>query len=259
MTSRELGQLSQKLNRVSRLLHRLQSPGRDASFDDTDAANLHATLEELRVTEERLLQENQRLSDALLAVEAERKRYADLFDLAPNGYLVTNEAGTILEANKAMGLMLGLDVASIANEPITMLLPVDERPAFREFLLKVRSEAAALDHPTVWQKDISMGFKTNTPVQARCSISSAEGSSDNVIRWSFRDLTEHKRAEEAIKRANQSLKTSVHDRTVQLEDKILELESFHDAVVGRELRLAELEQEIERFRQRLSAYEQLEH
>ena len=248
--------VSEQLNQVSRLLHELQSQRRDAGLEQLTASpKLHTTMKDLRVAEAQLLEKNQTLCEALFAMEAERKLYCDLFDLAPDGYLVTDEAGTILETNRAMVELLGADADAVVNTSIDTLFLVADRPAFRDFLMNIRAEAAMLDHPVVWQKEMAIRFKATIPVLARCSISSGRGSNTKVIRWIFRDLTEQKRAEEIIERASQSLETSVHDRTVQLEEKILELESFHDVVVGRELRLIELEQEVDRLRHQIGKYE----
>lgn len=73
-----------------------------------------------------------------------------------------------------------------------------------------------------------------------------------------RDLTERKRAEEDLRRANQDLEKRVQERThklqelnVKLTEKIQELEDFQDVVVGRELRMMALEQEIKRLKTEL--------
>src|ERR671933_2398380 len=58
---------------------------------------LHCAWEELHVAQAELLQQNQELVTAREAVEAERRRYQELFELAPDGYLVTDVHGTIQE------------------------------------------------------------------------------------------------------------------------------------------------------------------
>ena len=62
---------------------------------------LLTAMEELQVAEEQLLQQNEELVATRYAVEAERQRYQDLFEFAPDGYLVTDPEGTIHEANHA--------------------------------------------------------------------------------------------------------------------------------------------------------------
>jgi PAS domain S-box-containing protein len=77
-----------------------------------------------------------------------------------------------------------------------------------------------------------------------------------------RDLTERKRAEEDLRRANQDLEKRVQERThnlqeanVRLTEKIQELEDFQDVVVGRELRMMALEQEIKRLKTELGKHQ----
>jgi PAS domain S-box-containing protein len=63
-----------------------------------------------------------------------------------------------------------------------------------------------------------------------------------------RDLTERRDAEERLRLANQELERQVQQRTNELMDKVMELQQFVDATVGRELRMAELEREVESLR-----------
>src|SRR5215471_7613953 len=62
---------------------------------------LRTALEELSVTDEELREQNTALAAAHVLAEAERRRYQELFDFAPHGYLVTDPASTIREANRA--------------------------------------------------------------------------------------------------------------------------------------------------------------
>lgn len=73
-----------------------------------------------------------------------------------------------------------------------------------------------------------------------------------------RDLTERRNAEEALKESKNMLEKRVAERTLELnetnavlQDRLEELEQFHDVVVGRELKLIELEKEIQRLQQEI--------
>src|SRR5436190_24291414 len=75
---------------------------------DETLENLRVALEELRTADEELRQQNEDLAAAHLAVEIERQRYQELFDLAPDAYLVTDRAGIITEANRSASEMFGI-------------------------------------------------------------------------------------------------------------------------------------------------------
>lgn len=64
--------------------------------------------EELEVAVEELQQQNAALANARQVIETERQRYQELFQFAPNGYLVTDESGTIQEANHAAAKLLNV-------------------------------------------------------------------------------------------------------------------------------------------------------
>ena len=68
---------------------------------------LQTTLEELQVADEELRQQNEELINGRTELEAEQQRYKDLFESAPDGYIITDGFGTILEANGAASLERG--------------------------------------------------------------------------------------------------------------------------------------------------------
>ena len=59
-----------------------------------------------------------------------------------------------------------------------------------------------------------------------------------------RDITDRKQAEEALHKSREELKERVH-----------ELEEFYQLAVGRELRMIELKEEVEKLREALGRYE----
>ena len=79
--------------------------------------DLHTALEELHVAEEEQYQQNEALAAARLTAEAERQRYQELFDFAPDGYLVTDPDGIIQEANRAAAILLGVPQPHLLDKP----------------------------------------------------------------------------------------------------------------------------------------------
>ena len=64
--------------------------------------------EELQVVVEELCQQNEDLAVIQAQLNAERQRYHDLFELAPEAYIVTDIAGKIREANRAAAKLLNI-------------------------------------------------------------------------------------------------------------------------------------------------------
>src|SRR5215203_3680340 len=61
--------------------------------------DMQVAVEQLRVAEEELRVQNDELERNRHAVESALARYQELFDLAPDPYITTDDAGTIQEAN----------------------------------------------------------------------------------------------------------------------------------------------------------------
>lgn len=109
-----------------------RTPLLTAAFEE-----LRVTLEELQVAEEELWQQYEELETACHLVEAERQRYRDLFEFAPDGYLVTDPAGTIQEANRAAALLLNIAPQRLIGKPLGVFISPEERRAFRDHLTRL--------------------------------------------------------------------------------------------------------------------------
>ena len=87
-------------------------------------------VEELHVAMEELRQQNEELALAQQSVEDERRRYQELFDCAPDGYLVTDVQGVILEANRAAVRLLNVPQPDLTGKPLFLFLAAHERKSF---------------------------------------------------------------------------------------------------------------------------------
>ncbi len=91
---------------------------------------LQVALEELQVVEEELREQNEELAVARELVELERQRYQDLFEFAPDGYLVTDSAGIIQEANRAAAILLAVRQKYLVNKPLILFIAHQDRQTF---------------------------------------------------------------------------------------------------------------------------------
>jgi PAS domain S-box-containing protein len=91
-------------------------------------------LEELQVAAEKLHLQNSELAAALAASEWERQRDQELFSEAPDGYLVTDAAGMIREANRAAALLLNVEQRFLVGFPLVIFVTSDSRQTFHSQL-----------------------------------------------------------------------------------------------------------------------------
>src|SRR5436190_4449163 len=106
---------------------------------DLEDANeeLRVSLEELRVAHEELSQQNRELEESRIRAEIQERRYRELFDSAPEGYIVTSPKGSILEANRQAARLIGVQPQRLSRKPITSYIPRPELPDFRARLNRI--------------------------------------------------------------------------------------------------------------------------
>jgi PAS domain S-box-containing protein len=106
--SGEIGEIFE-LDTMRRALIGMQRRAKGAGTPEAAEAALTAlsnAIEELQVAAEELEIKNEELMNALGELSAQHDRYQQLFDLMPDGYVTTDTAGAIVEANAAAGRLL---------------------------------------------------------------------------------------------------------------------------------------------------------
>jgi PAS domain S-box-containing protein len=154
-------------------------------------AELGRGLEALRRAEEELLQQQAALAAAREQAEAERRRYQELFEFAPDGYLVTDRDGIIREANRAAAALLGVAPPGLVSQPLHDFVAPGERPAFQAFLARLRQtgEAAA------WETLVQPRQAAPVPVALTAAAVGDLAGRPAALRWLVRDIGARRRAE----------------------------------------------------------------
>ena len=137
-------------------------------------------------------------------LEAERQRYHELFDLSPDGHLVTDLDGVILEANPAAGLLLGLPAALLRGKPLSLVVVEDDHATFEGALRRAEREGLVDDRVRVQPRQGPV-----VPVSLRVVHDLLSVPPSDQLQWTVR---------------NESTQS-------QLEDRLRDL-ALHDPLTG---------------------------
>src|SRR5262249_30998411 len=183
----------------------LESAEAEVNIQHAALVELQDTLEEqavlvseLRHEQTELRQELTEQAAAQQAVEAERQQYQTLFDLAPDGYLVTDTAGVIYDANPTPGRFLGLPPARLVGGPPTPLVPPGASSSFYTLL-------NALQHAQSPKQPWTGGFHPHgrQPFIGELTVAVRQevSSQGRWYHWLLRDITARVEAEAALRQA----------------------------------------------------------
>jgi PAS domain S-box-containing protein len=162
---------------------------------------LSISTQELEVAAEQLRQQNEELTFSRVEIEKERQRYLELFEFAPDGYLVTDGRGNIREANRTAADLLRLHQDLLAHKPLALFVSKKERPAFYQRLTELDLGV----QKTVQDWEIGLAPRQGPPFQASLTISALRDAKGRLasLRWLVHDITPRRRVEEALKESEE--------------------------------------------------------
>ncbi|MGI4787671.1 MAG: SpoIIE family protein phosphatase [Janthinobacterium lividum] len=155
---------------------------------------LQLSVEELRVAEEEMRVQNEELGLSRLRLEAERQRYLDLFEFAPDGYLVTDLDGIILEANRAASRLLGISARFLKKRSLGTLIALPDVAGFQPRLKAL----AASGEGSTGEWTVQLRRRPTGMFQAAVTASLCQSllGQPPTLRWMIRDITQRRMAEE---------------------------------------------------------------
>ncbi|MEH2183134.1 PAS domain-containing protein [Nostoc sp.] len=155
---------------------------------------LYNTSKIAQLAAEELYQQNEELVKTRNWLEAERYYYQDLFELAPDGYLVTNTEGTIQEANLTAAKLLNVSKHFLVGKPIVNFIPLEERQQVRYELIQLSQSDRVRELLVRFYQRHGDFFDAALTVAV---VRNNQGKAIS-LRWLLRNITERQHLESAI-------------------------------------------------------------
>ncbi len=193
----------------------------------TESLNeLRTSLKELQELQEELRQQNAELVAEHQALEAERQRYQELFEFAPDAYLVTDAQGVIQEVNHACTTLLKVWQQFLVGKPLLAFVAKRERLSFHSKLTRLQQVDGVKD----WE--VSLCPSEGKPINSALNVAVVRNQEGKpvALRWLLRDITERKRLETALYQINEALNKEITSRQ-QTEQALRESEERFRSLV----------------------------
>lgn len=167
--------------------------------------SLTEAVEQLSMALAELQAVNEALTQTRQAALREQLRYQELFEFAPDGYLVTDPYGHIQEANRAVSALLNIAPHRLTGKPLAIFIARETRQPFQAHLVWLQNGAEVRE----WEVRVQPRHKPAFPAVVR--VAPARDAQGQVIglRWLLRDITEWQQTHKALEQR-------VQERTAEL-------------------------------------------
>jgi two-component system, cell cycle sensor histidine kinase and response regulator CckA len=177
-------------------------------------------LDELHIATEKLQTQNEELLANRQMLALERQRYKELFDFAPDGYLVTNAEGVIQQANCAATVLFNLNKNLVIGRSLILFVDEAGQASFQSQLEQLINSGHSLSN---WE--VSLKSREKPPCPVSISVSTIYYNPTGGLsgfRWILRDLSQRKQSEQNFREQTDLLNDATDGILVRsLENQIL--------------------------------------
>ncbi len=130
---------------------------------------------------------------------ASQLRYKELFDFAPDGYVVTDNRGVITQANHAAAVLLRRPREFLVGKPLPFLLADESRRVFYRNLASLNE--GRVRSPLEWEVIVRPGDALPSCISLTVSAVADDAASGRPTgyRWLLRDVTVRRQTEQALR------------------------------------------------------------
>ena len=184
---------SSDLRKQAELRIREKFPNSEAVSNLT-REDVEKLVHELQVHQIELEVQAEELRRAQTEVESLKDKYLDLYDFAPTGYVTVGANGLLIEANLTACRLLGRDRRSLINQPLSRFICRDDQDIY--YLFREKSSQTQ-ERQTCDVRLLNSDGEVFHSQLTALVMQDGEGAPDGC-RISITDITERKRAEEAL-------------------------------------------------------------
>lgn len=202
-------QFKQAQQQLAQLLQQAEQSSEPKILLAQSLDELTNALEEVHVLSEELSEQYIYLQEAQLALTTERQQYFELFELAPDGYIVTDTKGIIKQINQTAAARLSRDKGALIDKPLGALVAQADIQAFYTALSQLQQGK------TFQNFSLRLQSYQKPPLYVSFTIAPMQDHQSRLVgfRWLFRDLTQQRRASIALEESEAKYRAIVEDQT----------------------------------------------
>lgn len=160
----------------------------------------------------------------------------DLFSFTPQPLCFVNPKGMVLEVNPAFIKITGHDEYDVIGETLASFLKEEDA---KKLLAEVIEKGIIEGEEIILKKK----DEEEIPVMVFAKSRKVKGEGVNGAFFSFIDLIETKKKEEEVEKSKN-----------KLQEKMEEMEKINKLTIGRELRMVEIKEEMEKLKEEFEKY-----
>ena len=166
---------------------------------------------ELLVMQIELEMQNEELRRAQQALEESRDRYVELYEFAPVGYLTLTADGHVSEVNLTGATLLGRERKEMRQRRFARFVIREESDRFHRLFMSVLQG----DEHQASELALVRGDGSVFHGRLDC-VRVMSGDKPPIVRITLTDISDRKRAQDALQRLNENLEAQVAERTKEL-------------------------------------------
>ena len=187
-------------------------------LDRLSHEEISAIVHELKVYQIELEMQNDELRNTQLELENIKAKYFDIYDLAPEGYLIVSEKGLILESNLTAAAMFGESRATLAKKRLTKYIVKEDQDTYYAYRKDLFESMQPLEcELRMVTADASMFWG-----HMKSSIVSEGGV--HICRMVISDISTRKTAEQKLKASEEKHRQLI----TQMSQGLVVLEAIQD-------------------------------